>query len=222
MTTVPALTVATRFVAKHSQPPWWSLLSGCSRREPLAITAYRERGVGPICEEGREHLASAFRGGARLHAVAALNTDGASDDEQRSKLQCCTCDGEEGPCAVSEVVLFAVQEQNATFEPALVLRGQPIHQQRSAAGQRYTACGRRDEGATSKGREREREGGGELGVLQRGSGTSYLSGSQTGEALRGRDKSQTSQDKDQEEVAYLAVLSLEDENSCSDSGGPAP
>jgi len=56
MTTVPALTVTTRFVAKHSQPPWWSLLSGCSRREPLAITVYRERGVGPICEEGQEQV----------------------------------------------------------------------------------------------------------------------------------------------------------------------
>lgn len=52
MTTVPALTVATRLVARHSQPPWWSLLTGCSRREPLANTVYGERGVGPICEGG--------------------------------------------------------------------------------------------------------------------------------------------------------------------------
>lgn len=48
MTTVPALTVATRLVAKHSQPPWWSLLTGCSKREPLASTEYSEWGEGPI------------------------------------------------------------------------------------------------------------------------------------------------------------------------------
>ncbi|XP_034728221.1 protein turtle homolog B-like [Etheostoma cragini] len=51
MTTVPALTVATRLVARHSQPPWWSLLSGCSSSEPLASTVYGERGLGPIWEE---------------------------------------------------------------------------------------------------------------------------------------------------------------------------
>lgn len=56
MITVPAPTVATRLVAKHSQPPWWSLLSGRSRREPLAITVYRERGVVPICEEGQQQV----------------------------------------------------------------------------------------------------------------------------------------------------------------------
>lgn len=51
MTTVPALTVATRLVAKHSQPPWWSLLTGCSRRDPLASTEYSEWGEGPIFDE---------------------------------------------------------------------------------------------------------------------------------------------------------------------------
>lgn len=50
MTTVPALTVATRLVAKHSHPPWWSLLSGFSSREPLANSVYWERGEGPICD----------------------------------------------------------------------------------------------------------------------------------------------------------------------------
>lgn len=48
---VTALTVATRLVAKHSQPPCWSLLSGCSKREPLDNTVYDDRGVGPIWEE---------------------------------------------------------------------------------------------------------------------------------------------------------------------------
>lgn len=61
-------------------------------------------------------------------------------------LRCCTCDGEEGPCAISKVVGFALQEQDAAFEPAFVLQGQPFYQQRGAPGQRHTACERRGEG----------------------------------------------------------------------------
>lgn len=49
-TTVPVLTVATRLVARHSQPPWWSFLRGFRRREPLDSTVYVERGVGPTYE----------------------------------------------------------------------------------------------------------------------------------------------------------------------------
>lgn len=59
---------------------------------------------------------------------------------------CCTCDGEEGPCAVPKVVLFPVQEQDAALEPALVLQGQPLHQQRSVPGQRHAAFGGGKEG----------------------------------------------------------------------------
>lgn len=55
-------------------------------------------------------------------------------------LQCCTCDGEEGPSAVPKVIFLAVQEQDAAFEPALVLQGQPFHQQRGTPGQRHAAC----------------------------------------------------------------------------------
>lgn len=62
-----------------------------------------------------------------------------------NSLRCCTCDGKEGPCAVPKVVLFPVQEQDAAFEPAFVLQGQPLHQQRGALGQRHAACGRRGE-----------------------------------------------------------------------------
>lgn len=65
-------------------------------------------------------------------------------------LQCCTCDGEEGPCAVTKVVCFAVQEQDAAFEPALVLQGQPIHQQGGTLGKRHAACGRKGEGGRAK------------------------------------------------------------------------
>lgn len=57
-----------------------------------------------------------------------------------------TCDGEEGPCAVPKVVLFPVQEQDAALEPALVLQGQPLHQQRSVPGQRHAAFGEGREG----------------------------------------------------------------------------
>lgn len=65
-------------------------------------------------------------------------------------LQSCTCDGEEGPCAVSKVVFFAVQEQDAAFKPALILQGQPIQQQRGTLGQGHTACGRWGEGGRGK------------------------------------------------------------------------
>lgn len=57
-TTVPALTVATRLVAKHSQPPWWSLLRGCSKRDPLDSTTYGERGLGPICQDEHKKVMS--------------------------------------------------------------------------------------------------------------------------------------------------------------------
>lgn len=84
-----------------------------------------------------------------------------SNERSRSRVpqtpQCCTCDGEEGPCAVSKVIFFAVKEQDATFEPALVLQGQPFHQQRGTPGQRHTACGWKGEGKEERVRDTERE-----------------------------------------------------------------
>lgn len=65
-------------------------------------------------------------------------------------LRCCTCDGEEGPCAVAKIVFSTVQQEDAALEPALVLQGQPIHQQRGTLGQRHAACGRRGEGGRAK------------------------------------------------------------------------
>lgn len=76
-------------------------------------------------------------------------------------LPCCTCDGNEGPCAVLKVVGFAIQEQDAAFEPALVLQGQPFHQQRGTLGQRYSACRRRGEGGRAKRKGWEKERGSE-------------------------------------------------------------
>lgn len=86
---------------------------------------------------------------------------------------CCTCDGEEGPCAVPKVVLFPVQEQDAALEPALVLQGQPLHQQRSVPGQRHAAFGEGREGCGGVTEERAEGRGwkvnarGQTGVVSR-------------------------------------------------------
>lgn len=95
-----------------------------------------------------------FRVTASFHAVAVLNS--ASDEKQEEQvtspknLQCSTCDGEEGPCAILKVIFFAFQEQDAALKPTLVLQGQPLHQQRRIPGQWHTAWGMRREGGRAK------------------------------------------------------------------------
>lgn len=70
-------------------------------------------------------------------------------------LRCCTCDREKGPCAVLKVIGFAVQEEDATFEPTLILQGEPFYEQRGAPSQRHTPCGRKGKGGKTK-REKKR------------------------------------------------------------------
>lgn len=74
-------------------------------------------------------------------------------------LQCCTCDGEEGPRAVLKIIFVCVQDQNATLEPALILQRQPLQQQRGSLSQRDSAYGR-------EGGREEENGSGKRGELQ--------------------------------------------------------
>ena len=46
-TVVLVFTVATLLEEEHSHAPWWSLLSGCSTKEPLAATVKEELGERP-------------------------------------------------------------------------------------------------------------------------------------------------------------------------------
>ena len=55
--------------------------------------------------------------------------------KSHKNLQCCTCDGEECPCAILKVIFFAFQEQDAALKPTLVLQGQPLYQQGRVPGQ---------------------------------------------------------------------------------------